>query len=151
MAEDDVEEIARLRVEELRAAGDARMAQVDVFIAVNDLVERNVAGALGSNYQFFRGLADGGAYAMTEDQILADVWTQEQDIREDTTEWLYGFLNMAYRPLGDDDLEAYIAFSESEAGRALNAALFAGFDVLYRDISYALGLAVSRAMSGSDL
>ncbi|TNF60429.1 MAG: DUF2059 domain-containing protein [Rhodobacteraceae bacterium] len=151
MAEEDVEEIARLRVEELRAAGDARLAQVDRFMAVNDLVERNVAGALGSNYQFFRGLADGGALDLTEGDIIADVWGQEAELRAETEGWLTAFLTMAYAPLGDDAMQSYIDFSGTEGGRALNAALFEGFDVMYRDISYALGRMVAQSMGGSDL
>jgi hypothetical protein len=32
------------------------------FIEANDLVERNVSGALNSNFAFYRGLSDGGAF-----------------------------------------------------------------------------------------
>jgi len=58
---------------------------------------------------------------------------------------------MAYQPLDDDAMDAYIAFSETPSGRALNAALFEGFERMYRDISFGLGLAAARSMGGSDL
>ena len=151
MVDPDIEDIARTAYLELRSAGDPRLEQIDRFVAANDLIERNVAGALSSQFQFFRGLAEGGAFVMTDDDILADVYGQEPEIRADTEEWLLAFLLMAYQPLEDDTMEAYIAFSGTEAGKALNAALFEGFEMVYRDISYGLGLAASRAMTGSDL
>jgi len=151
MADPDIEEVARAAYVDLREAGDPRLDQIDRFVAANDLVERNVAGALSSQFQFFRGLAEGGAFVMSDDDILADVYGQEPDIRADTEEWLLAFLLMAYQPLDDDTMEAYIAYSGTDAGRALNGALFEGFEQVYRDISYGLGLAASRAMTGSDL
>lgn len=151
MSDPEIEDIARAAYIDLRDSGDPRLDQIDRFVEANDLVERNVAGALSSQFQFFRGLADGEAFAMSEDDILADVYGQEPEIRADTEDWLFGFLLMAYQPLSDDDMEAYIAFSATDSGKALNAALFEGFERMYRDISYGLGLAASRAMVGSDL
>ena len=54
-------------------------------------------------------------------------------------------------PLPPGDLQAYTEFSQTPEGRALNAGLFAGFEALYRDISYALGLMAGQGMQGSDL
>jgi len=151
MADSDIEEVARAAYADAREAGDDRIEMIDRFVSANDLVERNVAGALSSNFQFFRGLVDGGAMTMSEQDIIADVWSQETEIRTDTEEWLYAFLMMAYQPLSDDTMQAYIAFSETSAGRALNGALFDGFEAVYRDISYGLGLATAQAMLSSDL
>lgn len=151
MSDPAVEEAARAHVEELSAADDAHLARVQEFVEANDLLERNVAGALSSNYQFLRGFADGGGASMSDSDIVSDVWGQEAEVREDTGSWLLAFLVMAYAPLPPDDLQAYTAFSQSQAGRALNAALFTGFETLYRDISYALGLMAGQGMQGSDL
>ena len=151
MSDPDVEDLARQAYVDLRGDGDPRLDQIDEFVEVNDLIERNVAGALSSNYQFMRGLVDGGAFAMSEDDILADVYGQADDIRLDTEEWLYAFLLMAYQPLSDDAMEAYIAYSKTDGGRALNAALFEGFEDMYRGISYGLGIVTSQSMAGSDL
>jgi len=133
--------------------GDPRLDLLEEFVEANDLVERNVVGALNSNYAFYAGLADGGAFDfdLTEEQILRDVWGQEPEIRTDTTEWLYSYLFLAYRPLSDDELEAYIALSASDAGQALNGALFEGFDAMFNGISAALGMAAAQFMGGQEL
>ncbi len=130
-----------------------RNAQLQRFVEINDLVETNVVGALNSNYAFYVGLMKGGAFGadLTEAQILSDVWTQEPDIRANTTEWVYSFLNLAYQPASDADLDTYIAFSESPAGRDLNRALFSAFDGLFEDISRELGVASAQQMLGADL
>lgn len=151
MFDPDIEEIARANYYDLVDSKDARLAGVSRFVDVNDLLEMNIAGALTSNFQFYRGLVDGDAMHMSEDEMLADVWGQEQEIRDDTEGWLFGFLLMAYRPLTEDELEDYITFSGSPAGRALNQALFDGFDIMYNAISYELGQTVARAMKASDL
>ena len=130
---------------------DRRLAQITRLIEVNDLIERNVAGTLNSNYYFLRGLAEGGGSEQSDSQMTADTWAQEDDIRADTREWIYGFMLLAYDPLSDADLEAYIAYSGTPAGQALNAALFDGFDAMYLVISRDLGRLVAEAMRSSDL
>ena len=72
-------------------------------------------------------------------------------IRSDTETWVYSYLSMAYQPLADSDLEAYVALSETEAGRVLNRALFEGFDQMDVAISRALGTAAARFMAGEDI
>lgn len=151
MADPEIEAIARASYDRQRRDRDDRFDAVARFVAVNDLVERNVAGTLGASFQFLRGMADGGRLDWSEAEILADVWADEADTRTDTESWVHGFLLMAYRPVELPDLKAYVAFSETDSGRALNAALFHGFEVAYGDISYALGLAVARAMAASTL
>ncbi len=118
---------------------------------INDLTERNVSGALGANYRFYRGLVDGGSHRMGEGEILDLVWSEEDAIRADTDGWLRRFLFMAYSPLSEQDMQAYLEFSESETGQALNAALFDGFDRMYHTIYYALGRAVADELQASDL
>lgn len=151
MADDSVEEAARETYRSLQGEETPRVAQITRFIEANDLLEANVAGALNASFRFFSGLVDGGGLAMSESEILTDVWSQEEETREDTQEWLYAFLLLAYQPLEDDELEAYIDLSTSEQGRALNRALFAGFNTMYDDISYALGLAAAQMMQQQDL
>lgn len=148
-----VEEAAIERAAQMEQDGDPRWDQLSVFIEVNDLVEFNVMGALNSNFEFFRGLADGGAFPedMNEADMLSQVWSEEAEIRDSTTEWMYGYLALAYGPVTDADLDTYIDFSQTEAGRALNSALFDAFDVVYRVVSRELGLAVSQFMVGEDI
>lgn len=151
MIDDGVEAAARDAARAAVAQPDARFAKIDAFVAANDLVEANVQGGMNASFQFYRGLAGGGALELGEDDILRDVWEQEAEMREDTREWVFAFLLMAYGPMSDEDLDAYIALSQTPEGRALNRALFAAFDRMYGDISYALGLAVARNMRTQEL
>ncbi|MBL4767281.1 MAG: DUF2059 domain-containing protein [Rhodobacteraceae bacterium] len=151
MFDPDIEELARAIYRDLAGSEDAQLAAVSQFVQVNNLLEMNIAGALTSSYQFYRGLVDGKAMNLSEEEILKDVWGQEQEIRDDTEGWLFGYLLMAYRPLNKDELASYITFSDSTAGRALNQALFDGFDIMFNAISYELGRSVARAMKASDL
>jgi len=130
-----------------------RFQLVDAFVQTNDLIEINVAGAMNSNVAFYMGLMAGGAFdeALTQDQILNDVWDQAADIRANTSEWVYGFLLLAYDPVSATDLEKYTAFSASDTGVALNGALFAAFDDMFDAISFALGREAARVMAGQDL
>lgn len=153
LLDDDVEEAAK-EVAAIAAADETdRYKQIETFISSNGLIETNVVGALNSNFAFYTGLMDGGAFPaeLTEDQILADVWSQEPEIRANTTEWIYSFLMLAYEPLEDDELDAYIAFSNTDAGQDLNAALFTAFDDIFESISRGLGLASAQIMGQQEL
>jgi hypothetical protein len=87
-------------------------------------------GAMNANYAFYMGLVEGDAFEedLTEAGDPADVWSQEAEIRADTEEWVYSYLTLAYAPLSDEDIDAYIALSRTAEGRALNRALFGTFD-----------------------
>lgn len=147
----EVESLARDRFAAVEGTEDARLALITAFVTSGDMVERNVTSALNSNYQFMRGLVEGDGLDMTEEEMLSDVMGEVDAIREDTRGWLFGYLMMAYHPLSDDELKAYIAFSETPAGQALNRGLFDGFGKAYEDISYALGRAVALNMTAEEL
>lgn len=153
LLDDAVEELSKEAAAIAIADQDPRMDQIQTYATVNDLVETNVVGALNSNYAFYTGLMEGGDFpqALSEEEILADVWSQEPDIRANTSEWVASFLFLAYQPLPDADLEAYIAFSQTPAGQQMNAALFSGFDGLFVDISRDLGRASARFMNRQEL
>lgn len=145
------EEAARQAYREADDAQAGRIALLEQYVAINDLVEFNVAGGLTANLRFYRGLAEGGAIEMSEAEMLSEVWSQEAEVRADTEEWLMAYLLMAYAPLSDAEIAEYVALSGTAAGQELNRALFAGFDGMYADLSYALGLAVALQMKGEDL
>lgn len=153
LLDDDLDSIAKEAAAMVAADQTPRYDQLRRFVEVNDLVETNVVGALNSTYAFYLGLQAGGALPgdLTEDQILADVWSQEAEIRANTTEWVYAFLNLAYDPLSDADMEMYIAFSETDAGALLNRAVFGAFDGVFEDISLSLGRAASKFMTSEAL
>jgi hypothetical protein len=146
------EEAARVAAEDAAAARDPKVALIRRMIEAGDLLEMNVAGALSGSLAFMTGMADSGAYGvMPQDQLLSDVWGQEEQVRADTSIWLNSYLGLAYAPLTEAELEAYIAFWESPAGRSLNSALFTAFDQVFRQVSFDLGRAAGRAMQGSDI
>ena len=153
MVDEEVEEAARATWSLLPQEDPERAERIDAFIEVNDLVDENVEGALNANLAFLRGLSDGGAFSepVPEDDLLADVWASEPEIRSEMKGWLGGFLSLAYEPLEDEALDAYIAFSESPEGQALNRALFDGFDAMYRGVSFDLGRAAAAQMAGQDI
>jgi hypothetical protein len=147
----NIEEQARAR-HAAEDPEDSRLrAQVDQMIAESDLIERNVAGAMNSTMMFYRGMMDGGELDMTQDDMLADLWSQEEAFRADSENWLGGFLLMAYDPLPEEDLNRYLTFWQSDAGRALNSGLFMAFDRMYEELSYLMGQAVAQHMQSEKL
>lgn len=153
LQDDAAEAAAQLAWDDLEAKGGARADLLRRFAEVNDLIESNVMGALNSNLAFYRGMAGTGAFAgeMSEEQMLSDVWAQEPDIRQQTEEWVYPYLTLAYSSLTDEELEQYADFSASPAGRLLNSALFAAFGAVFVPVSQALGAAAALQMKGQDI
>lgn len=153
LLDEATEDAAKTNVEEMAAEGDPRLNLIRRFAEANDLIEMNVVGALNANLAFFKGMAEAGAFdeEMTEEQMLSNVWSQEPDIRGETETWLYPYLALAYQPLSDDDMDAYLAFSDLDEGKALNAAVFEAFNDLFTTISADLGRAAARQMRGEDI
>lgn len=134
-------------------ANDPRLEILAQLNATNGLVERNVMGALNLRLVFYTGLMDGGAFdrAIPESAMLADVWAQEPEVRRTTVEWLYAFQLLAYGDVTNAELEGYVALSETPAGRAVNAALFAAFDAMLAELSYDIGAAAATFIGGDDI
>lgn len=153
MADDGFEADARELARALATENSPQYRLVTEFIEANNLLERNVIGGLNSNFAFYQGLSAGGGLPvpMTEDDMLRDVWAGEPDMRQDTEEWLYAYLLLAYGPLTEGEMQSYIDLSTSEQGRALYNASFAAYDALFEQISHALGLAAARYTVGQDL
>jgi len=153
LLDDKVEEAAQAAVARMEAEGAPRLEALHRFAEANDLVEMNVMGAMNANLAFYRGLNAGGAFgdAMSEADMLAEVWGQEAQVRSEAEDWLWPYLSLAYQPLSDEELQAYQRFSESPEGKRLNAAVFAAFDGMFVRISTELGLAAGRQMLGEDI
>lgn len=148
-----IEETARKAFEKMEAENSPRLEALRRFAKVNDLIEMNVMGALNANFAFYQGMASGGALGgeMSEEDMLSEVWSQEEQVRSDAEDWLWPYLALAYQPLSDEELQAYQSFSESPAGRDLNAALFAAFDTSFVRISRELGRATALMVQGQDI
>lgn len=149
--EPDVEEAARMAYADMKQSGQSRASLLGDFVDQNDLVEYNVMGAMNSNLAFMRGLDDGQALDLPEREIVADVWSREAEIREETTDWIFAYLTLAYDELSDEEIRSYVELSSTDAGRDLNRALFAGFDRVFYEVSYSLGRTASQFVGGEDL
>lgn len=151
MADDAIEQVATEAVEAAREDNTWQYQQVLELIEDSDLVEFNVMGALNSNLAFYRGLADGSAIGMSEEEMLADVAGQQDEIRGESEAWLQAYMLMAYQTLTPEQLNDYAALYRSEQGQQVNAALFEAYDQMYSELSYLLGRAVADQMRGEDL
>ncbi len=153
MLDDAVEEVAREAWQVLEAEGGPRVDALRRFIAVGDLVEQNVAGGLNATFAFYVGLGDSGAGfpGMGDADMLAEVQSQEPAIRSEIDGWLHAYLAMAFGPLTEAELDAYSDFFATPEGRALNAALFSGFNGMFEAMSRQLGRAAGGMMLGEDL
>ncbi|SLN34529.1 hypothetical protein ROA7450_01562 [Roseovarius albus] len=149
--DDEIEDEAIEQYLDRKDDEDVLIGQIATIIDDSDLIELNVMGGLNANFMFYRGLAEGGALDMSESDMLADVWAQEEGIRTDTEEWINAFLLMSYEPLGQDQLQSYIEFYRTETGQKLNHAMFAAFDQMYDEISYLLGQAVAQQLQSEQL
>lgn len=149
----DVEDASRLTLEEMRAGNDPRVALVTDFVEVNDLVESNVSNGLNANFAFYQGLRDAGAIGaeMSEDDVVAEVWAQEQAIREETDIWVHAYLMMAYAPLSDEDIKRYTDFTRRPEAQMMNRALSEAYAQVFRDVSRQLGRAAGVVLAGQSL
>lgn len=147
------EEAARVAADNAAGTKDPKVALIRAMIEAGDLLEMNVAGSMSSTLAFMSGMAASGAYGpnLPEDQVISDTWGQEEATRADLSTWLYSYLGLAYAPLSEAELQSYVDFWESPAGKRLNAALFAAFDQAFRQVSRDLGHAAGTAMLGRDI
>jgi len=153
MLDDAVDDAARASAGRLLAERGERYELLSAFIAANDLMEQNVVGALNASLAFYLAFVEAGAlpFEMPEQDVMADIWATEPEVRNETRDWLYAFLGMAYAPLSTEELARYTAFSATPEGQTLNRALFAGFDAMFLSVSVELGRAAGRRLSGRDL
>lgn len=152
LLDEAAETAAKEALADMESRSAPRLEALNRFAKANDLIEMNVMGAMNANLAFYRGMADGGALGgLAEEDMLAEVWAQEAQVRADAEDWLYPYLALAYQPLSDEELQAYQRFSETPAGQGLNAALFAAFDEAFVQISRDLGRAAARMVQGEDI
>ncbi|WP_201156229.1 hypothetical protein [Rhodobaculum claviforme] len=153
MLDPGIEDAARDAWAAQAAEGGPRVDTLRRFVEVGDLVERNVTGGLNATLAFYVGLAEGGGALAEfgEADMLADVQAQESGIRAEVEGWLHAYLALAFAPLPPEDLAAHVDFFDTADGRALNAALFAGFNGMFETLSRRLGQAAGTFAQGEDL
>lgn len=153
----DVEAAARRAARAAAAAQEGPRAElfdrVMRLIDSGDLIGRNVAASLNADMMFWRGvMAAGGPGPAGEGEDLADVVTADLEaMRADTEAWMTAFLLTACGQMTDRQMQDYIAFYETSAGRKLNSALFDGFNEMYDQLAFLLGHAVGVRMSSVPL
>lgn len=131
--------------------GDPRFVAVREFVRANDLIDLNVSGALNANYQFLASFARQSGGTTAEKDILADVWADADRVEQNISDWVYAYLLLAYDPLTVEEIARYTEFTKTDAGQAMNRALFAGFETLYNDVNRDLGKAAAQALKTQDL
>ncbi|MEM6481836.1 MAG: DUF2059 domain-containing protein [Pseudomonadota bacterium] len=151
MTDEDVEEAANEAFDAARDASNWQYEQIVELIEDSDLVEFNVMGALNSNLAFYRGLADGDALEISDEEILADVASQQTEIRDESEAWLSAYMLMAYQSLSPEQLARYASLYRSDQGQIVNSAIFQAYDQMYEELSYLLGRAVADQLRGQDL
>nr|WP_319251424.1 DUF2059 domain-containing protein [uncultured Celeribacter sp.] len=149
------DETAKTAASDAWAALDpaARRAElIEQYVSANDLVEMNVVGALNSDVAYYQGLWQSSASdeAMSDSDLMREIWSSEAEVRASVSEWVYGFSTLAYDSLSDEELARYVAFSKSDAGQKLNYALFAAFDGVYEQLSRGLGAGTASLMNVFD-
>jgi len=145
----DVEEEARRMWRDAPEAAPHAQA-IRTYMQVNDLVERNVIAAMNADFTFLRAYFEGDS-EINEALILSDVWSEEENIRADSAEWLFAYLAMAYGPLTPEEMQASLALWHTPEGRALNNALLDGFSAMVVAISRDLGHSAGQILAGQDL
>ncbi|MFN3278518.1 MAG: hypothetical protein ACK41Y_08970 [Paracoccus hibiscisoli] len=153
LQEDGVEDQARAAFAQGFAADQPRAVAIARMIDDADMVAPNVAGGLNAAIAFSRGYAAAGGFDMPPDdrQMMSDAWAQRDQIEAEATAWLQGFLMLAYGPLEDAALSDYARHVASAEGQALSQLLFAGFDRVFAQTSYDMGVAAALRGQGQQL
>ena len=99
MTDNDIKNISENNYQIALAQDPKSLLQVSVIVSEGDLIERNVTGALTSNYQFYLGLVDGGSFDASEQEVIEQTWEQEDDISFDNVKWMMGYLLLSYQSL----------------------------------------------------
>jgi len=154
---EEIEDSARMALDAARSAPDgsaraAALARARDRIAVNDLIELNVSLGLNTSLAYYRGMVDAGWMdGMAGADLLTLVWAQEQDIRDDVTDWAESYFLLAYQPLSAEDMQSYIDYAASPEGDAFNRAMFRAFDAVFVEISRSVGAAMAAQMQQDTL
>lgn len=153
MLDPEVEDAARLAFQRADEADEPRARLIRRLIDEADLVAPNVATGMNTSIAFSQGFAEGGGFDMapTPDEMLAEAWGQEDVLAIEAESWMQAFLMLAYSPLSDAEIEAYIDFAVAPEGLLLADLLFNGFDEVFVHTSREMGLAAALRDEGQRL
>ena len=151
ISDDAVEEQAKAMAADARDSDPARIALLEAAIEVLDMVEFNIQAAQESQYSFLIELAQAGVIDFSQGEILALIAEDQGELITMVQEWLLAFTYMAYSPVSDAELQGYIDFQSSDAGQALNTALFDAFRTMDVEQSQQMGQLVAGFMAAQEL
>ena len=126
----EVEAAAVQMAKDAKNEDTARYSMLEQNIKDLELVELNMTGAFSAQYAFLSNLSALDEMPLGNDDIVTLLLESEEEMRQDIVDWLMGFTHMAYTPLSDEELKAYLTFLTSADGKALNLALFHIFNGL---------------------
>ena len=136
---------------EAEAQGKRRPQLLRSAIKEMDWVKQNLAGAFEARFAFLEALSQVEGLQLDQGQIFTLMQSDQEALSKEIEEWLLGYMHMAYSPLSDDELTAYLAFQTSPEGMDLNAALFDTFNKLTTENAQKLGQFTASALSAQDL
>lgn len=116
----------------LIAREDPRLEQLTQLIEALAAVETGLAMAESLNHAVLSGMSASGQmpYKLSSGQIDAMVAAQRGLMRGAIQEQLFVSMAYSYQTLSDDDLDAYIAFLQTDAGRAFYGRLLASTEAV---------------------
>ncbi len=153
LLDEAVTEAAEVQAEKMAAARDPRLRLIRQLIEAGNMVEQNATSSMTGYLAFNTGLES----ALPENRrtpaedLMTGIWGQEAQMRADATDWLVTYMVLAYGPLSDDELRAYIAFMQTDAAKAVNAAIFAAYDAAFSPALKELGFEAGRTLQGRDI
>ena len=130
ISDDEVEEMAVSTAAKALQSGDSRAKVLQKAVTDMKLTEYNLSGAFSTRFAFLSGLAEAEELGITQDQIIALIAQDNDDLRDEIDKWVLGYVFMTYKPLSDEQLTRYLDFQMSAIGEELNRALFEVFNDL---------------------
>jgi hypothetical protein len=153
MLDANITEVAEDAYQIMQSEGSDRLTMLTTRIDANELIEQNVALGLNGTLAYFQGYMSAlpEKTRVAESAYLTRVWQEEAAIRLETEGFLYALFSLAYQPLSDEELQAYIDFNLTDAGQAINTAFFSAFDGVFSDVSRRIGREAALRVGGADL
>jgi hypothetical protein len=153
LLDDPQREAAEVAAERMGEARDPRLRQIRRLVETTDMIELGTTATLSAYLAFQEGMAETApaGLAPRPEDLPAQVYALEAQIRADTATWVISYMTLAYSPLTEAEVDAYIAFFDSEAGRDVNAALATAFEATLTPVSRDLGRAAGRSLAGRDI
>ncbi|MEM9318146.1 MAG: hypothetical protein AAGA70_03980 [Pseudomonadota bacterium] len=144
---------ARAALAEAEAARNPRLAELEIYRAELNSVDRAVAAQLNRQISFWRGLiaGQGPAGTLSEDTILSALSADIEQRRAASEDWLRATHFMTFAPFTPEEITQIRAMNRSAPGRELLRAAHASYGRVFDETQYQLGLAAARLLNADDI